>query len=120
MLLTSSGIQNVPNSYFEAGKTLGAGKSYQIFRIAIPAALPNIFQGIFFGICSSFIALMTAEMFGAKAGIGWFINMEKELAEFKGVYAGLIMIAIFCAVILKVLNLIRGLALRWQKGLVKY
>lgn len=70
MLLTSSGIQNVPNSYFEAGKTLGAGKSYQIFRIAIPA--------------------------------------------------GLIMIAIFCAVILKVLNLIRDWALRWQKGLVKY
>lgn len=120
MLLTSSGIQNVPNAYFEVGRTLGAGKAYQIFRIAIPAALPNIFQGIFFGICSSFIALMTAEMFGAKAGIGWFINMEKELAEFKGVYAGLIMIAIFCAVTLKILSLARGWALKWQKGLVKY
>lgn len=120
MLLTSSGIQNVPNTYFEVGKTLGAGKIYQIFRIAIPAALPNIFQGIFFGVCSSFIALMTAEMFGAKAGIGWFINMEKELAEFKGVYAGLIMIAVFCSVILKLLNLARGWALRWQKGLVKW
>ena len=56
----------------------------------------------------------------SKGRIGWFINMEKELAEFKGVYAGLIRIAIFCAVILKVLNLIRGWALRWQKGLVKY
>lgn len=57
LLLTSSGIQNVPNAYFEVGKTLGAGKFYQVFRIAIPAALPNIFQGLFFGICSSFIAL---------------------------------------------------------------
>ncbi len=120
LLLTSSGIQNVPNAYFEVGKTLGAGKFYQIFRIAIPAALPNIFQGLFFGICSSFIALMTAEMFGAKAGIGWFINMEKELAEFKGVYAGLILIAVFCSVILKILFIIRDKALRWQKGLVKW
>lgn len=119
LLLTSSGIQNVPNAYFEVGKTLGAGRFYQIFRIAIPAALPNIFQGLFFGICSSFIALMTAEMFGAKAGIGWFINMEKELAEFKGVYAGLILIAVFCSVILKILFLAKDKTLRWQKGLVK-
>ncbi len=119
LLLTSSGIQNVPNAYFEVGKTLGAGRFYQIFRIAIPAALPNIFQGLFFGICSSFIALMTAEMFGAKAGIGWFINMEKELAEFKGVYAGLILIAVFCSVILKILFLVKDKTLRWQKGLVK-
>lgn len=119
LLLTSSGIQNVPNAYFEVGKTLGASRFYQIFRIAIPAALPNIFQGLFFGICSSFIALMTAEMFGAKAGIGWFINMEKELAEFKGVYAGLILIAVFCSVILKILFLTKDKTLRWQKGLVK-
>lgn len=120
LLLTSSGIQNISNSYFEVGKTLGAGKIYQIFRIAIPAALPNIFQGLFFGICSSFIALMTAEMFGAKAGIGWFVNMEKELAEFKGVYAGLILIAVFCSLILKLLFVFRDKALKWQKGLVKW
>ena len=120
VLLTSSGIQNIPNAYFEVGKTLGAKSIYQLFRIAIPAALPNIFQGIFFGICSAFIALMTGEMFGAKAGIGWFINMEKELAEFKGVYAGLILIAIFCNVVLAVLFRVRGRLLRWQKGLIKY
>lgn len=120
VLLTSSGIQNIPNAYFEVGKTLGAKPFNQLFRIAIPAALPNIFQGIFFGICSAFIALMTGEMFGAKAGIGWFINMEKELAEFKGVYAGLILIAIFCNVVLAILFRVRGRLLRWQKGLIKY
>ena len=63
---------------------------------------------------------MTGEMFGAKAGIGWFINMEKELAEFKGVYAGLILIAIFCNVVLALLFRVRGRLLRWQKGLIKY
>lgn len=120
VLLTSSGIKNIPNSYFEVGRTLGTKPLYQIFRIGIPAALPDIFQGIFFGICSSFIALMTAEMFGAKAGIGWFINMEKEMAEFKGVYAGLILIALFCNIIITLLLKIRGKVLSWQKGLIKW
>lgn len=120
VLLTSAGIQNVPNAYFEVGKTLGTSSVGQLLKIAVPAALPSIFQGVFFGVCSAFIALMTGEMFGAKAGIGWFINMEKELAEFKGVYAGLILIALFCTVILGILFKVRSKVLRWQKGLVKW
>lgn len=120
VLLTSSGIANIPNAYFEVGKTLGAGRFYQIFRIGIPAAMPNIFQGIFFGVCSSFIALMPAEMYGAKAGLGWLISHGKENVDYTEVYSALILTAIFCTVILNLLFVIRGKVLRWQKGLIKY
>ena len=118
VLLTSSGIQNVPKVYFEVGKTLGTSRFGRIVRIALPAALPSIFQGLFFGVCSAFIALMTGEMFGARFGIGWYISMEKELAEYKGVYAGLILIALFCLVILNTVLKVRSHLLKWQKGLV--
>ncbi len=120
VLLTSSGIANIPNSYFEVGKTLGAGKFYQISRIGIPAAMPNIIQGIFFGVCSSFIALMPAEMYGAKAGIGWLISHGKENVDYTEVYSAIILTAIFCTVILNILFVVRGKILRWQKGLVKW
>lgn len=119
VMMTSTGILNIPNSYFEVGKTLGTGRLYQIFKIGLPASLPNVFQGIFYGVCSAFIALMTAEMFGAKAGIGWYINMEKEMAEYKGVYAGLILITIFCSIILAILSKLKNHFLRWQKGILK-
>lgn len=118
VLLTSSGIQNTSKVYFEVGKTLGTNTLSQILRIAIPGALPNIFQGIFFGVCSAFIALMTGEMFGARFGIGWYISMEKEMAEYKGVYAGLILIALFCNIVLALVFKLRGRMLKWQKGLV--
>lgn len=119
VMMTSSGILNIPKSYFEVGKTLGTGRLYQVFRIGLPASLPSVFQGIFYGVCSAFIALMTAEMFGAKAGIGWFINMEKGMAEYKGVYAGLILITIFCSIILAILSKLKNHFLRWQKGILK-
>ncbi len=120
LLMTSSGIQNTSKVYFEVGKTLGAGKLYQVFRIAVPAALPSIFQGVFTGICSAFIALMTAEMFGAKYGIGWYISWQKAMMMYSGVYAGLILIAIFCTAIITALFKIRGKLLVWQKGLIKW
>lgn len=119
-LMTSSGIQNASKVYFEVGKTLGAGTFFQIFRIAVPAALPNIFQGVFNGICAAFIALMTAEMFGAKYGIGWYIQYQKAMMMYSGVYAGLLMIAVFCTVIITLLFKVRKHLLSWQKGLIKW
>ena len=119
-LMTSSGIQNTTKVYFEVGKTLGAGTFFQVFKIAVPAALPNIFQGVFNGICGAFIALMTAEMFGAKYGIGWYISWQKAMMMYSGVYAGLILIALFCNIIISVLFKVRKRVLGWQKGLIKW
>ena len=119
-LMTSSGIQNTSKVFFEVGKTLGAGTYYQIVKIAVPASLPNIFQGVFNGICAAFIALMTAEMFGAKYGIGWYISYQKAMMMYPGVYAGLILIALFGTVIITALFKVRQKLLSWQKGLIKW
>ncbi|MDR1920222.1 MAG: ABC transporter permease subunit, partial [Candidatus Adiutrix sp.] len=69
-VMTSSGIANVLNAFFEVSSTLGANRRYQIFHVGIPAAMPFIFIGLFTGSCSSFITLMTAEMLGVKNGLG--------------------------------------------------
>lgn len=118
--LTLSGIKNVNNSYFEVAETLGASRRYQIWKVAIPAAMPNIFMGIFMGTCMSFIVLVTAEMIGAKYGLGWYVNWQKEMMAYANVYAGLILIAgsfcLFMALLFKVRNHI----LAWQKGVIKW
>ncbi len=46
-MLTTSGIANVPVSYFDVARTLGAGRGFLIFRVAVPASLPNVFIGLF-------------------------------------------------------------------------
>ena len=65
-MLTSSGIANIRNSYFEVGSTLGASKLYQIVHIGIPAALQmavTAFSNVF---VQSYI-----NYFGADCMSGW-------------------------------------------------
>lgn len=119
-IMTSSGISNVQNSYFEIASTLGAGKCYKVFRVGIPAAMPHMFLGLFNGVCSAFITLVTAEMIGAKYGIGWYINWQKEMLSYANVYAGLIIIAVLCSVIVTLLFKVRDKVLIWQKGVIKW
>ncbi|MDX9872954.1 MAG: ABC transporter permease subunit [Clostridia bacterium] len=40
-VLTSSGISNVQNSFFEVSSTLGAKTLDKIFKVALPAAMPS-------------------------------------------------------------------------------
>lgn len=119
VVLTSSGISNVKNSYFEVGSALGANTFWKIFKIAVPSAMPSIFLGLFNGICSSFVALMTSKMIGAKYGIGWYVNWQKEMMAYANVYAGLIVIALMFYIIITLLFKVRDRVLIWQKGVIK-
>lgn len=119
-LMTSSGIQSINNVNFEVSRTLGASTLYQIIHVAIPAAMPSIFLGAFYGTVSSFATLMAVEMNGNSSGIGWYINWQKSVMLYDGVYAGLIIIAVICSLTLTILFKVRDKVLTWQKGVIKW
>ncbi|GHV11589.1 ABC transporter permease [Fibrobacterales bacterium] len=119
-LMTASGIANISQTYFDAGKILGAGRFKSILFIGIPAAAPHIFLGVFNGTCMSFITLVVAELIGAKYGIGWYINWQKDMLAYANVYAGLIIIAVCFYLLVTGLFKLRDRVLTWQKGTVKW
>jgi NitT/TauT family transport system permease protein len=119
-MLTSSGIANVPLSYLDVARTLGAGRLYLIFRVAIPSALPNIFLGLFQGLTASFLTLIVAETVGVKAGLGWYLQWQKGYAEYGKVYASLVIMAVFFSTLMTLLFKVRDHVLKWQKGVIKW
>lgn len=119
-VLTMNGINNIQNAYFEVASTMGASQRYSIFHVGIPAAMPHMFIGLFNGTCSSFITLVTAELIGAKYGIGWYINWQKDMMAYAHVYAGLIVMSLICYFIITLLFKVRDKVLVWQKGVIKW
>lgn len=117
--MTSSGIQNLPKSYFEAARTLGADEKFLIFKVAIPGAMPSIFTGIYTATGVSFATLVVSEMIGAKAGLGWYINWAKGWSNYAKVYASIIIMAIVFSIVMEIIFKIRDKVLIWQKGLLK-
>ena len=119
-MLTASGISNTRASYLDVARTLGASRSYLIFRVAIPAAMPNIFIGLFMGLGASFLTLVVAESIGVKSGLGYYVSWAREWAEYGKVYAALIIMAAFFSTIMTVLFKVRDRVLVWQKGAIKW
>ncbi len=119
-MLTSSGIANVPISYLDVARTLGAGRLYLIFRVAIPAALPNIFLGLFMGLGASFLTLAVAETVGVESGLGWYLNWRRGSMDFAHAYASVIIMAAFFSTIMTLLFKVRERVLKWQKGVLRW
>jgi len=119
-MLTASGISNTRASYLDVARTLGAGPAYLIFRVAIPAAIPNIFIGLFMGLGASFLTLVVAESVGVKSGLGWYVSWAQGWAEYGKVFAALIIMAAFFSTIMTLLFKVRDRVLVWQKGVIKW
>jgi len=119
-MLTVSGISNTRASYLDVARTLGAGERYLIFRVAIPAAMPNIFVGLFMGLGASFLTLIVAETVGVKSGLGWYLAWAQGWAEYGKVYAALVIMAAFFSTVMTGLFKLRDIVLVWQKGMIKW
>ncbi len=119
-VLTWSGVASVSTAYYDVARTLGAKPSFLVTKVAIPAALPHVFVGLFMGLGASFAVLVVAEMIGVKAGLGWYLQWAQGWAAYANMYAALIVMSLLCSGAITLLFKARDHLLVWQKGVVKW
>ena len=117
--MTADGVQGTPKSLFELSRTFGAGQFYQVFHIAVPHAMPQIFTGVLTAAAFGFTTLVMAEMMGQPGGLGYYINTSKVWSAYYKVFAAIIVMAVLFTVILKAVSAVQDYVLRWQKGVVR-
>ena len=89
LINTTFGVANISPEYLDVSKTLGASKLRTIFKIIIPAALPNIVAGLRISMGIAWLVIVAAEML-LGTGLGYFI-----WNEWNNLYLPNILVAIF-------------------------
>ena len=115
-VLTWSGVIGIDKAWYDVARTLGASQRFLILRVAIPAALPNVFVGLFMGLGASFSVLIVAEMVGVKSGIGFYLQWAQGWAAYPNMYAALLVMALLCSGLISGLFMLRDKLLSWQRG----
>ena len=115
-VLTWSGVMGIDKAWYDVARTLGASQRFLILRVAIPAALPNVFVGLFMGLGASFSVLIVAEMVGVKSGIGFYLQWAQGWAAYPNMYAALLVMALLCSGLISGLFMLRDRLLSWQRG----
>lgn len=120
MVLTTSGISGVAAAYYDIARNLGADARFLIRKVAIPAALPSVFVGLFMGLGGSFAVLIVAEMMGVKAGLGFYLQWAQGWAAYANFYAALLVMAALFSGLIQLLFTVRDRVLAWQKGILRW
>lgn len=107
-----SGVKMTNPTYIRMAKTYGAD-NWEIFKnICIPSALPMVFGGLQVALATAWTCLVAAEMVGANAGLGFFIEMGRRLLMPDMIILGMVLTALTGVVITIVVGII-------EKQLVK-
>ena len=114
---TYKGMVGIDPDLMRAAQTLGVKGVNLLWRVAVPASLPDIAIGVRVGWSLSFGALVAAEILAADQGLGYMIMNAREIGQIGVVIYGIIIIG---AVNLLTDFLIRELVfkrqLKWHFG----
>ncbi|MBN2513111.1 MAG: ABC transporter permease [Sedimentisphaerales bacterium] len=78
---TLDGVLTVRQNFILLARTLGASKGQIFYKIALPAALPQIVTGLRQGLGMSWFVIMAAEMMvGVQSGIGYLLMYAADNA----------------------------------------
>ncbi|KNF08113.1 ABC-type nitrate/sulfonate/bicarbonate transport system, permease component [Gottschalkia purinilytica] len=110
---TIHGVRLIEDKYLDNARALGLKGIKLLRKIVLPAALPMIFSGAGTALVFSFVLLTVAEMFGAKSGLGHFIQYYADFSEYDKVLAGLIAMSFVIILIMSCYELLKKKMLYW-------
>jgi NitT/TauT family transport system permease protein len=114
-LNTAAGAALLPQRYRDNARILGLKRTEYLWRIVFPASLPHIFSGMSVGLVFSFIMLTVAELFGASAGLGRFVQLYADYADYPRMVAGILYTGAVVLLSMELLEQIKRRALFWVK-----
>ena len=114
-LNAAAGAATLEGRYRDNARILGLTRLETLWRIVFPAALPHIFSGMAVGLALSFILLTVAELFGANAGLGRFVQYYADFADYPKMAAGILYTGLVTFVSMALLDRAKGRALFWVR-----
>ncbi|HZU05335.1 MAG TPA: ABC transporter permease [Chloroflexota bacterium] len=91
---TEVGVLSTDPNLIEAARSFGATR-LQIFRkVLLPAALPFIVAGLRLGMARGLVGVVVAELFGAKAGLGFLILASAQVFDTASLFVGVLVLAV--------------------------
>ena len=112
---TMSGVMHVDQRIIDSAKVLNVPKPEMLFTIILPAALPQIFLGCNQGLSVSFILLTSAEMIGARDGMGYYVKYYSDFGDYTRTITGLLVIGIVVIAVTFLFNAFQKRMLKWRK-----
>jgi len=116
---TVVGIKGVERELIWSARNMGATDRELVWQIIFPAALPQIMTGLQVALPIALIVAVVAEMLMGGYGLGGSMMTSSRFADSRGVFAGIVEIAVVGYVLVKGMAVLRRRLLIWHPEAVE-
>jgi NitT/TauT family transport system permease protein len=90
---TEAGLRTTSARLIEMLRSFGATPRQIFIKVSLPSATPFILAGLKLGIGRGLIAVVVAELFGSRAGLGRLISQSADAFNMPELFAGVVVLA---------------------------
>ncbi|MBC7202325.1 MAG: ABC transporter permease [Pusillimonas sp.] len=94
-------------------QSMGMGPVARLFKVILPAALPEIMIGCRVGVVMALIVMVSSEMIARQEGVGNLLFTSMDMAQYATVYATILVLAILGFVLDALFERVRRYLTRW-------
>jgi len=113
---TLAGVRNVNKGLVEVGQSFELSRVELLYRVILPAALPEILTGVRYSLGIAWLALVIAELMAAESGIGFWLLQGREAVRVDIVLASLVVFSVAGKLMDAALRLIESRVLHWRNS----
>lgn len=104
----------VENRIINSAKVLNLSTFTILFRIIIPFNIPRIVNGLPIHLATALMTLTAAEMIGANSGMGYYVRVSLNYANYNKAIAGIIFIGVVVSVLNGLLSIGKKKFIKWE------
>jgi sulfonate transport system permease protein len=112
---TYKGLQGVSTRFIEVARVYRFTRWQLLAKVVFPAALPQVWSGIRYGLTHAWLALVAVELLASSEGLGFMIVYGRQLYQLDVVLAAVVVVGAIGYVLDKLLALIEQRLLRWRR-----
>ena len=113
---TIHGVTLIEPRWIDNARCIGLKGWPLVRKVIVPAAMPSIFAGASMALIFGFILLTVAEMFGAKSGLGYFIQYHADFADYPKVIVGMVFLSVVIIATMAAFDRLEASMLHWTKN----
>ncbi|BEL04242.1 ABC transporter permease [Actinoplanes sichuanensis] len=113
-LNTAAGVRDVDRGLIDAVRLMGGTRRDIAVKVTLPASMTGLLTGLHVAIPYALIGAVIGELVASNRGLGYLISDASARFDTDGVFATLVVLSVFAAVLNLLVNLLGARANRWK------
>jgi len=116
LLNTIDGVRGIPTTVLETARAYGVTGGARVWRVVLPAALPQAFAGLRICLQLTLVVAIVSEFLASTDGVGYVVLQAQQGFAPARMWAGILVLGLLGYVLNALFVAVEGIVLRWHRG----